>query len=149
LPAAAPTASPNTPWIWVLAFSIYIYGAIAGVVQGVGLVLLGRDSATSLLVGVGALIVGLIPLVVFADLDGRQLRGRGLPAPSALWVIVLAPLVYFVVRARKLKRVGARSTGPERALLIVVAVQILGGIAAAVLAYSALQVLGSGGPAIG
>ena len=151
-PAAAPTAgtapvSANTPWIWLLAFSIYIYGTIAGILQGVGLFFVRGDTATSSLVGAGALVVALIPLVVIADRDGRALRKRGLPAPSSLWVILLAPLVYFAVRARKLKKVGARSRGPEIALLIVVLLQIVG---AAASVYLALAVLPSipGGPSL-
>ena len=145
---AAPSSSPNTVWIWLLAFSIYIFGAVAGVLQGVGMVL-APDQATRLLVGVGALVIGVVPLWVFAELDGRALRTRGFEAPSVLWMLLLPPLVYFAVRARKLKRVGARSRGPETALLIVIVVQILSGIAAGLFAYSLLQALLSGSPALG
>jgi hypothetical protein len=141
------TGGANTPWIWLLAFSAYIYGLVAGVLQGVGLVLLRGDAAMSQLVGAGALLIALIPLIVFADLDGRRLRERGLPAPSALWVVLLTPLVYFAVRARKLKKVGARSRGPEIALLIVVGVQVVGGILAIYLALTVLPFL-PGGPSL-
>ena len=135
---ALPSSNPNTVWIWLLAFSIYFSGTISGALQGVGLVL-APDEGSRLLIGVGALVVGVVPLWVFAELDGRALRTRGFEAPSVLWMILLPPLVYFAVRARKLKRVGARSRWPETALLIVVAVQILGGIAVALLSYSILQ----------
>lgn len=148
-PAAPSVASPNTPWIWVLAFSVYIFAAIAGTVQGVAIVALPGDSATQTLAAGGALLLGLVPLWVFAELDGRALRARGFEAPSVLWMLALPPLVYFAVRARKLKRVGARSKGPEIALLIVVALQVVGGALGAMFAYSVIQAFLTGGPAIG
>lgn len=137
--------SANTPWIWILAFSLYIYGIIAGGIQGTAGVLLASQPGTLQIVGGVALLVGFIPLVVFADLDGRALRKAGLPAPSALWVILLTPLIYFVVRGRKLRKVGARSLGPEITLFIVFALQV---VAAVVVYLTSLALLSQLAPGI-
>lgn len=125
----------NTVWIWLLAFSSLIFGAVTTTAQAVFALVPSIDSATGALIGG---VSGLVLLLVFAHLDGRDLRRRGFEAPSILWMLVLAPLVYFAVRARKLKHVGAASKGPERALLIVIGVQILFGVALAVLLVNGL-----------
>lgn len=147
--AAAPSTNANTPWIWILAFSLYVWAFVAGLGQGIVYSLLPRTDPNFTLFGAAALVIGLIPLWIFADLDGRALRKRGFPAPSVLWMLLLPPLVYFAVRARKLKRASARSKGPEIALLIVVALQILAGIAGGLFAYSIFQTFISGSPASG
>jgi len=141
------TGSPNTPWIWILAFFGPLYGVVAGLLQGGALLAFGRDITTAQLVGGVALLVALIPFWVFADLDGRLLRQRGIEAPSVLWMLLLPPLLYFVVRARKLRRRELRSKGPDTAAFIVYAVQVLGGVLAAVFAVLVLQ--GLTGTAIG
>lgn len=120
--------SANTPWIWVLAFSLYVYGIVAGGVQAAAGILLSGQADLLPIVSAAGLLVGFIPLIVFADLDGKALKRAGLPAPSALWVILLTPLIYFVVRGRKLRKVGARSSGPELALFLVIVLQVVAAV---------------------
>lgn len=130
-PAAAPATgapeSANTPWIWILAFGFYIWAAVAGVVQGVVLPMLatsGMDAATLQLIGLAALVVGLVPLWVLASLDRSALARRGLEGPSVLWMLLLPPIGYFVARGRKLAGQNARSRGPRLVLLVVTVIQV-------------------------
>jgi len=137
-PRAAPVATgvekANTPWIWILAFSAYIWGAVAGALQAAGLSLIGGTPDMLLYIGAAALIIALAPLWILADLDGRALRKRGFEAPSVLWMLLLPPIAYFLRRAALVKRKGGRSLGPQVALVIVT----LSVIAGAVLGFSAL-----------
>lgn len=119
--------SPNTVWIWLLAFGPYISAVAIGVAQGVllgiGMAAVGGGSPPAAM-GLLGLVIGMVPVWVFAGLDIRSLRQRGYQTASILFMLLVPPLVYFAARARKLKRDGVRSRGPEIAFLIVVAVYI-------------------------
>jgi len=119
---ADPTASTSTAWIWILVFSPIIYGVLAGALLQYVLPLFTDEAAdTLLLVAIALLVVPVVPLWIFADLDGRALRTRGFDAPSVLWMLLLPPLAYFVGRAVLLRRAGASSLAPLIALIVVLA----------------------------
>lgn len=144
-PATAVTESATTPWLWLLAFSLYIWGAVAGLLQGFVLPILlqsGMDVATLQLVGYGALLVGLLPVWVFAGLDIRTLGRRDLPTPSILWMVLLPPIGYFVARAAKLKPLGLTARGPQIALGVVTGLAVLALIAGVALFQSMITTLG-------
>ena len=140
-PAASTTAwpttvqSPNTIWIWLLAFAPLITGIAVGVAQGlllvIGMATAGAGSSPGVPLFIG-LVIGLIPVWVFAGLDIRALRQRGYHTTSILFMLLAPPLVYFAVRARRLSRDGVRSRGPELAFLIVIAINIALGIIRAI-----------------
>lgn len=133
VPTAINAESANTVWIWLLAFSVYVFGIPAGIANIAALLTLGSDPGALPLVAVITLVAGMIPLLVFAELDGRALRRRGHSAPSALWMLLLPPLVYFLVRRSKLKAEGARSFGPWVAMWIVLAATVIPAILGGVL----------------
>ena len=115
-------ASATTAWIWLLVFSPLIYGILVGALQQyVFPYFADQAQDTQLLVGIGTLVLPLVLLWVFAELDGRTLRKRGFEAPSVLWMLLLPPIAYFVRRWALLKRSGARSFAPALALFIVYA----------------------------
>ena len=95
---------------------------------------------TLLLVAIALLVVPVVPLWIFADLDGRALRKRGFDAPSVLWMLLLPPLAYFVSRAVLLRRAGASSIAPLIALIVVLALVA----AAVVLLLSAILAILTG-----
>lgn len=140
----APAASASTPWIWLLAFSQFIFAAIAGgvVYAAITLLSLQLTDPTLMLVGLGAVVVGFLPLLAFADRDRKTLAARDLPAPSALWMLLLPPIGYFAVRGRKLKAVGASARGPEIALFAVIMATVVGGALIALSSVSLLTSLG-------
>ena len=127
--------SPNTVWIWLLAFAPLITGIAVGVAQGlllvVGMATAGAGSSPGVPLFIG-LVIGLIPVWVFAGLDIRALRQRGYHTTSILFMLLAPPLVYFAVRGRRLSRDGVRSRGPELAFLIVIAINIALGIIRAI-----------------
>jgi hypothetical protein len=145
-PASWPTAvqSPNTVWIWLLAFGPFITAVAVGIAQGVllsiGMAAVGEGSTPAAL-GLLGVLVGLIPVWVFAGLDIRTLRQRGYQTAGIRYMLIVPPLLYFAMRARKLKKDGVRSRGPEIALLIVVAVYIGNAIIGAVLTAAMLAPL--------
>lgn len=148
-PVAEQHTSANTGAIWLLAFAPWLYAIIAGALFTAGTYALGTDPSMLPLLGAGAGIVALIPLVIIAELDGRALRKRELPAPSSLLVVILAGLIYVLVRSRMLRAEGARSRGPEVALVIVWILTLLAIVAAGLFATSLIAVFSPGSPAIG
>ncbi len=132
-PAAAPATgapeSANTIWIWLLAFSFYIWGIVGGIANFAALTVVGTgtvaaDPSALGLVGLVTVVAGLVPLWVFAGLDRRALAARGLEGPSILWMLLLPPIGYFVARGRKLAAQNARSRGPRIALTVVTVIQV-------------------------
>lgn len=121
--------SANNPWVWLLAFGWYVSGAI-GAVPEVALFLIfppaltNPDPASIIIPQAVGLAVGAASFLVFAELDRRALLRAGLPQVSPLWMLIIPPLVYFVVRHRRLAAVGASSRGPELALRIIVWLQV-------------------------
>lgn len=141
--------SANTGAIWLLAFAPWLYAIIAAALFAAGTYALGTDPSMLPLLGAGAGVVALIPLVIIAELDGRALRKRDLPAPSSLLVVILAALIYVLVRSRMLRAEGARSRGPEVALVIVWIITVLALAAAGLFSASLIAVFAPGSPAIG
>jgi hypothetical protein len=131
--------SPNTVWIWLLAFGLFISAFSVVVAQGLLLAIVGAGSSAPVAIIVG-FIIGLAPVWVFAGLDIRALRHRGFQTASILFMLLIPPLVYFAARARMLKRDGVRSRGPEIAFLIVMAISLGSRIIGAI---GAVSVLGS------
>lgn len=130
-PATGAPESANNPWIWLLAFSFYIWGIVGGIANTVALVAIGAGTVsadpTALgLVGLITVVAGLVPLWVFAGLDRRALARRGLEGPSILWMLLLPPIGYFVARGRKLAAQNAHSRGPRIALTVVTVIQLAG-----------------------
>jgi hypothetical protein len=123
----APAARATTLWIWLLAFSPIIYGTIVGALRVYALPLFaGQGTDTLMIAGIGTLLLPLVLLWIFADLDGRALRKRGFDAPSVLWMLLLPPVAYFVRRGVTVKRGGGRSFAPQLTLFIVYAVLVAG-----------------------
>ena len=142
--ARAPAASASTVWIWLLAFGLYLWGVPAGLIDGIWLSLVPeaqRDITIGLVAFVVSMVVGLVPLWVFAGLDIRALGARRLPAPSILWMLLLPPLGYFLARRSALKGTGARWRGPQLALAIIVGSQLMSAIVGLVLGGGALLAL--------
>lgn len=142
-------ASANTGAIWVLAFAPWLYLLTVGGVFLGATALLGSDPTMLPLLGAGAAVVGLIVLVIIAELDGRALRARELSAPSSLLVVILAGVLYFAVRARKVAADGARSRGPAITFVIVIVLTLLAGGAVALFFASLVAVFAPGSPAVG
>ena len=143
-----PAPSGTTPWVWTLAVSPYIWGVIAGVIDGIWLVLTPESERVSiafLAFGVSA-IVGLVPLWVFAWLDTRALEHRGLRAPSILWMLLLPPVAYFLARRSVLRHSGARWLGPQITLAVIVGSQVLSGVVSLLLGGVALIATLATGP---
>ncbi len=137
LPVSTSTSTSSTVWLWILAFSIYVFGIPAGIVEGVGLALFGTMPDTLPLIVGAAIVLGMLPLLVFADLDGRALRRLGHPAPSPLWMLLLPPLAYFIARRATLRGADAPARGPWIAMWVVLGATvvpaiILGAMAAAI-----------------
>jgi Protein of unknown function (DUF2510) len=136
--------SPNTVWIWLLAFGPIITAVAVGVAQGVllsiGMASVGAENTPPAL-GLLGVLIGLVPVWVFAGLDIRMLRERGYHTAGIRYMLIVPPLLYFAMRARKLKQDGVRSRGPEIALLIVIAVYIGNAIIGAIIAASMLAPL--------
>ena len=144
--ALATAEKAGTPWIWLLAFSAYIWAGIVGAVQVFALpAIAAQGSDLTILVGAGSLLVALIPLWILADLDGRALRKRGLAAPSVLWMILLPPVAYFIRRRVLVGRAGARSRGPELLLLIATAVLVAGAMLKFPLLFTLVQLVALNG----
>ncbi len=100
-----PAGSPNTPAIWILA----LLPLMVIPLQVVGL-FTGLTSTT-----VGSLFLGLAVIVVMVGLvigDSATLRQRHLPAASPWWVLLIAPLAYFIARRVALKKAGVISNAP-------------------------------------
>lgn len=141
--------SGTTGASWVLAFAPWIYLALVGALFTAGTYALGNDVTMLPLIAGGAGVIALIPLVVIAELDGRALRARDLPAPSSLLVIVLAGFLYFIVRARTLATAGARSRGPLITFIVVAVITLLAAAAVALFFASIVAVFAPGSPALG
>ena len=141
LPAAPPVASGSTRWVWLLAFSLYLWGIPVGIVNGLTLVVIPeaeRQLHTVTLVMLIAAVLALVPLWVFAELDTRALDARLLPAPSILWMLLLPPIGYFLARRRALRGTGAPWLGPQIALGVIVGSQVLSAIGSLLLGGVAL-----------
>ena len=103
--------SPNTPAIWLLALLplILIPAQIAGFYTRVTTTNVG---AVSFGVGVLAAVIALVIA------DTVCLRRRNLPAASPLWLLLLAPLVYFIARRVKFKKTGVTSNAPGNVFVL-------------------------------
>lgn len=141
--------SGSTGASWVLAFAPWIYLALVGALFTAGTYALGNDVTMLPLIAGGAGVIALVPLVVIAELDGRALRARELPAPSSLLVIVLAGFLYFIVRARGLATAGARSRGPLITYVVVAVITLLAAGAVVLFFASLVAVFAPGSPAVG
>ena len=66
-----------------------MWALVAGLGQGIVYSLLPRTDPNFALFDAAAMVIGLSPLWIFADLDGRSLRKRGFQTPSVLWMLLL------------------------------------------------------------
>jgi hypothetical protein len=104
VPRVIQYGSPNTGWIWIIAFSILI---------NIGLTVAGIASGIYKS-GPGALLPSVIAIGLFAIAGVRDravLRDRNLPGASPWWLL-LSPLVFLIVRWVTLRKLGVNAAGP-------------------------------------
>jgi len=105
--AVQPRGSAQTPGVWLFAFlplmNIVLLGGIMVIV------LLGGP----LLPDIAAypVVVGLAWL--FGVLDVRALRRRGYGPPSLLWLLLIPPIAYLIVRGRSIRTQGGKAWPAE------------------------------------
>jgi len=104
VPRVMQFGSPNTGWIWVIAFSIVINIAlqIAAVAPGI------FPSQTGLVMALGV-FVGL--MAIAGVRDRAVLRQRNLPGASPWWLL-LSPIAFLIVRWVVLRQIGVNAHGP-------------------------------------
>ena len=107
--AAVPSlsGSPQTPGVWLLAVLPLINVAVYGLAVWVAV----TANVPIPPLATYAIAVGLSWW--FGWLDARELRRRGYPAASLLWMLLLPPLVYLIARGRILRKIGAKAWPPE------------------------------------
>ena len=108
---SAPTGSPNTVPIWLIATYPLPLLAIT--------LLVGRLPYDQLVTGSGLTSLGFLVLFVLSVVwDFLTLRQRGLPAASPAWML-LGPIGYLIARRIVLGRGGVRHNSPSNAFVIV------------------------------
>jgi hypothetical protein len=122
----APTGSPQTLWTWLIAvlpFISFTLSFLVGYFLYWPLLTAGVPEAVA---NFAAYPVVLALAWLFAVQDWRGLGRRGYPRPNLSWMIVLPPLVYLVVRGRRLRKIGIKSTWIELTYVLgIVSVWIL------------------------
>ena len=124
VPRVIQYGSPNTGWIWIIAFSILI---------NIGLQIVGVATGISK-TGAGA----LIPLVILIGImglagvrDRAVLNDRNLPGASPWWLL-LSPIVFLIVRWVKLRQLGVNAAAPGIVYGVTIGLLFAVGIAAAI-----------------
>lgn len=102
----ASMGSGYTVAIWLLA--VYPIFSLVGVLI---LDAVGADALPNAVLN----IVVVVFTFALAYADGQTLKARGLPAPSAFWLL-LTVLAYFIARRIVLKRVGVTANAPGNVL---------------------------------
>jgi hypothetical protein len=103
--------SPNTGWIWVVAFILVISLTAQGIGNLTGI------SATRF--GAGAISLGVTVLLVVAVLRDRAvLANRNLPRASGWWLLLFPPIAYLIARRIALRRVGVISNAPGNVYVV-------------------------------
>lgn len=106
--------SPETPGVWLLAFSPILGWVVAFAV-------LEAMSVAGIppLIGVGiAALAALLLHWVFAALDTRALEARGYHAPRLAWMLLFPPLAYLIARGKSVRRESKRAWVPELVYII-------------------------------
>jgi hypothetical protein len=106
--------SPNTPGVWLLAFSPII-GVAAVLLLDTALGFAGVNGGISL--GAGALLALLLNWV-FAAMDARSLAQRGYHQPRLAWMLLLPPLAYLIARGKEVRRESKRAWPPELVFIL-------------------------------
>jgi hypothetical protein len=106
--------SPNTPGVWLLAFSPII-SVTTALLLDTAMGLAGVNGAVSL--GVGA-FVALLLTWVFAAMDVRSLAQRGYHKPRLAWMLLLPPLAYLIARGKQVRRESKRAWPPELVFIL-------------------------------
>lgn len=105
--AVAPTGSPQTAGIWLLAFLPLMNLALI-----TGSALLVEMFGLPVLAYIGT-PVSLGLAVLFAFVDARALRRAGYHPASLLWLLALPPLGYLIARGRAVRAQGGRAWPSE------------------------------------
>ncbi|MEP6482628.1 MAG: hypothetical protein ABJA94_11555, partial [Rhodoglobus sp.] len=115
--------SPNTPGIWALALlPLAINVAVVGLYFTGILILPSRPTIQTLqsqptqqmqaLYSLGLVAAEFLIMILLVAADRSALKSRNIRPASGWWLLLLAPLVYFIARRMVLKRQGIVSNAP-------------------------------------
>ena len=102
------------------------------------------------LAALGTLLIGVLMVIICADILARNLLGSSLPLVSELGALTLVMIVYLqlaaTVRADRLPRteillVALRNTRPRVGLLLTAAFDLVGAVMVALIAWSTVHIL--------
>jgi hypothetical protein len=114
--------SPQTPGVWLLAFTPLITAAIS---VGVGFAM--TFAGVTDLTLIRYVLVGLVYVLLWsaAGLDIHALRERGYRPPKIWWMLLIPPLAYLIARGKSVRRESRSAWPPE--LVYVLNLLLVGG----------------------
>ncbi|CAN5296105.1 hypothetical protein BH09ACT5_BH09ACT5_21080 [soil metagenome] len=127
--------APSQGWTWFMVFGTFAWSLFAAVFQVIGIVVSGftpeGDTVTSaqlvtmLTVTAVAWVLAVVPMLVFAGFDRRDLTAHGVSAPSGLLMFLFPNIVYYLVRRSRLGRAGVRFRAADIVFFVINGSQVV------------------------
>ena len=134
--------SAQTLGAWMLAFGPILWPVLLGVV-GIGVWFATEAGIPSIVTMIGACVVVFgVPWLVVGQ-DARALKRRGYQPASVLWLFLLPPLIYLIMRGRAVVRDGGSGWPPLIAYLITYGVLTIAGLLVSASAATFVQLVQS------